>query len=84
MFLRCCKQAFTYFVFRLVELIVSYLHIRFGSDIQSHNRLVTTISHKLPIALHCNQLECLLNWVRIRLLFLETIFCVLSQIFVKV
>jgi hypothetical protein len=31
-------------VFRLVELIVSYLHIRFCSDIQSHNELVATIS----------------------------------------
>jgi hypothetical protein len=45
MFLRCCKQAFTYYVFRLVALIISYRHIRFCSDIQRHNGLIATIIH---------------------------------------
>ena len=62
MFLRCCKQAFTYFVFRLVALIISYQHIRSCRAIQHHNGLVETISHTVRIELHCNQLECLLNW----------------------
>ena len=66
MFLRCCKQAFTYFVFRLVALIISYPNIRSCRTIQRHNGLTATISHTLFIALHCNQLECLLNWVRIK------------------
>jgi hypothetical protein len=65
MLLRFCKQAFTYFVFRLEALIISYRHIRSCRDIQRHNGLVATISHTVPIALHYNQLECLLNWVRI-------------------
>ena len=66
MFFRCCKQAFTYLVFRLAMLIVSYRHIRSCSAIQSHNGLVGTISHTVSITLNCNQLECLLNWVRIK------------------
>jgi hypothetical protein len=65
MFLRCCKQAFTYFVFCLVALIISDRHIRSCHAIQRHNGLVETISHTVRIALHCNQLECLLNGVRI-------------------
>ena len=65
MFLRCCKQAFTYFVFRLVALIISYRNIRSCRAIQRHNGVIETISHTVPIALHYNQLECLLNWVRI-------------------
>ena len=66
LFLRCCKQAFTYFVFRLVALIISYRNIRSCRDIQRHNGLIATISHTVSITLNCNQLECLLNWVRIK------------------
>jgi hypothetical protein len=44
LFLRCCKQAFTSFVFRLVSLIISDRHIRSCRDIQCHNGLVGTIS----------------------------------------
>ena len=65
MFLWCCKQAFTYFMFRLAALVISYRHIRSCRDIQSHNGLVGTISHTVSITLNCDQLECLLNWVRI-------------------
>jgi len=73
MFLRYCKQAFTYFVFRLVALIISYQHIRSCRAIQRHNVLVGTISYTVPIELHCNQLECLLNWVRIKLISTGTL-----------
>jgi hypothetical protein len=59
------QTAFTYFVFRLVALIIGYRNIRSCRDIQRHNGLVENISHTVPIALHCNQLESLLNWVRI-------------------
>jgi hypothetical protein len=73
MFLRCCKQAFTCFVFRLVSLIISDRHIRSCHAIQRHNGLVETISHTVPIELHCNQLECLLNGVRIKLISTGTL-----------
>jgi hypothetical protein len=75
MFLRCCKQVFTYFVFRLVALIISYRHIGSCRAIERHNGLVETISQTVPIALHCNQLECLLNWMRISVQYLPKALC---------
>jgi hypothetical protein len=53
-------------------LIISYQHIRSCRAIQHHNGLVETISHTVRIALHCNQLECLLNGVRISERFLRS------------
>jgi len=52
-------------MFRLAAFIISYRHIRSCRTIQSHNGLAGTISYTVSITLSCDQLECLLNWVRI-------------------
>jgi hypothetical protein len=67
MLLRFCKQAFTYFVFRLEALIISYQHIRSCRAIQRQNGLIATISAR-----------CLLHYIVTKKAF-EKVFETLSD-----